>query len=141
MAVTSSPIFIQTVGLGVAQILPADTTTLKTLYTAGANGSMIDNIIISSTETANARDVAFYITISAVDYLIGTISIPVNTGFTNGIAPISLLKHANMVNALSIDSAGNQVIKLPIGSVLKVKCLTTVAAGKALQFVCQGGDL
>lgn len=139
MAVTATPIFIQTVGSGFAQIAPADTTTLKTLYTAGTNGSRLDNILVTSTDTAT-RDLQFVITISAVDYVLGTVTAPINTGFTASVPVLSVFRHANFNVALSQDVNGNYSLNLPIGAVLKVKTLTTVTTAKVISIICQGGD-
>jgi hypothetical protein len=61
MPVTSTPAFAQSVAVGTCQINPNDYTILKELFTAGENGSLIDFISVSSSETV-ARDVQFWIT-------------------------------------------------------------------------------
>jgi hypothetical protein len=139
MAVSNQPIFPKTVGLGITKIVPADTTTLKTLYTAGADGSTIENILVSSTDTA-ARDLQFVITVSAVDYILGTLTIPINSGNTAAVAPVSVFKHANFVSILTIDTNGNAILRLPAGSVLRVKVLVAVTAAREISITCQGGD-
>lgn len=139
MAVTSTPIFPQTVGTGFAQIAPADTTALKTLYTAGADGSTIENIIVTSTDTS-ARDLQFVVTISAVDYIIGSLTIPLSSGNTAAAPPVSVFRHANFASILTIDGTGNPIIRLPTGAVLKVRALTTVTATRVISVICQGGN-
>lgn len=139
MAYSNVPIFTQVIGAGFAQIAPADTTSLKTLYTAGAQGSRIDNILVTSTDTAN-KDLQFVITYSGTDYVIGTLQIPLNSGFTNSVPIVSVFKHSNFAAFLGTDANGNQNLFLPIGAVLKVKALTAVTAAKVISVVCQGGD-
>lgn len=139
MAVTSTPIFPQVISSGFAQIVPADTTTLKTLFTAGANASRLDNILVTSTDSSS-KDLQFIITISAVDYVVGTLSIPANSGFTAAVAPVSVFNHANFSSYLGVDANGNKNLFLPIGAVLKVKALTTVTTAKVISVICQGGD-
>jgi len=139
MSGTSSPIFPQTVKQGVAQILPADTTSLKTIYTGQTNGSRVDNLLITSTDTS-ARDVQLVVTIASTDYVLGTISVPANSGFTNAVVSLNMFQHAQMVNALNVDNNGNRYILLASGSVLKIKSLTTVTAAKAINVVAQIGD-
>lgn len=62
MAVTATPVFPQSIKNGAVNITSNDTTTLKTLYTGGTNGSIINHIIVSSTDTS-ARDLVFYLTV------------------------------------------------------------------------------
>lgn len=139
MAVQHAPIFPQTVSQGAVQILPADTTSLKTIYTGSTDGSRVDNLLITSTDTS-AKDVQLVVTISGTDYVLGTISVPANTGFTNAVVSLNMFQHANMVNALNVDNNGNRYLFLASGSVLKIKALTTVTAAKAINIVAQVGN-
>lgn len=139
MAVTATPIYPQTIVTPVAQIALADASNLKTLYTAGANGSKIENILLTSTETANNRDIQFIVTVSAVDYVIGTVQCPLNSGFTNAVPIVSVLNHSQMYG-LSTDAQGNKYLYLASGAVLKAKSLTTLASGKVISIFTQGGD-
>ena len=145
MAGTATPIYPQTLKDWAVQILPADTTTLKTLVTGAANGSKLEMLNITSTDTAG-RDVQVWMTISAVDYLIATLNIPINSGNTNAILAQGLL--ASLVNTapylpyfqFPLDVNGNRYIYVASGSVLKVSCLTTVTAAKSINFLAIGGD-
>ena len=49
MAVNNIPVFLALPKSGHVQILPADTSSLKTAYTGGTNGSKIIGIFGSST--------------------------------------------------------------------------------------------
>ena len=138
MAGISTPIFPQTVRATVAQILPADTSTLKTLYTAATNGSKIESIRISSTD-GTARDIQLYVTVSGTDYLLGTVSVPANSGNTNALATVDMLNSSNM-NMMNTDINGNRYLYLETGFVLKAKTTSTVSASKAVQFFINGGD-
>lgn len=135
---TATPVYPQTLRNGVVQIVPADASTLKTVFTPGASGSKLDHVLITSTDTS-ARDIQFYLTISAVDYLLGTISIPANSGFTNSVSIVSLLDHTRMTGMLT-DVNGNKFVILAAGSVLKAKMLTTITAAKVVNVITQGGD-
>lgn len=139
MAGTATPIFPQNIKNGAVQILPADTTTLKTLITPSANGARVDSLLVSSTDTT-ARDLQLYVTKDAVDYLIGTISIPANTGNTNALVMINAFAHTNIGPFLTNDLNGNKVLFLESGSVLKAKTLTTVTAAKAVNLFASYGD-
>jgi hypothetical protein len=133
------PIFLGTVNNIAAQILPADVSNKVTLYTPGAAGSRIYNIAVSSTDTV-ARDVAFYVTIAAVDYLLATVNIPINAGNANNIASVDVLS-STMFPWVRIDEAARKYIDLKVGMVLKAMSTTTVTAAKALQFFGHCGDL
>jgi hypothetical protein len=145
MAGTSTPIFPQTVKNWVAQILPADTTSLKTLVTGAANGSKVEMLNIASTDTSS-RDVQLWLTISSVNYLLATLPIPANSGNTNALLAQGLL--ASLVGTspylpffqFPLDVNGNRYLYVANGAVLSVACLTTVTAAKVLHFVAQGGD-
>ena len=133
-----APIFEGTVKNGQVQILPADTTTYKTIYTAGANGSNIYHINVNSTDTS-ARDLLFAVTISGTDYPLCTISCPANSGNTNSISILTILDNTRFGTQL-VDSNGNKCMYLASGSILKVKSLTTLTAAKVISFFVQAGD-
>jgi len=138
MAVTPTPIFPQSVQNFVAQIQNADAQTVKTLVTGGTNGTKIESLNASSSDTTS-RDVAIYLTVSSTNYLLGTISIPLNSGNTNAIVSVDILRSAQ-IPALAYDANGNKYLYVANGATLGVSALTTVTAGKAIQFVAQGGN-
>lgn len=138
MAVTATPIFPQTIKNYVAQILPADASTVKTLVTGATNGTKIEAITVASTDTS-ARDVQLVMTISSVVYVLATVAIPINSGNTNAIPAVDILRNTQWPG-LSYDSNGNKILYVASGSVLGVKALTTVTAAKELDILAIGGD-
>ena len=139
MAGTATPVFPQTISnFSAVQILPADTTTLKTIVTPGANGCKVENILVQSTDTS-AKDLVLVVTKGGTDFPLATISIPANSGNTNALIPISLFQHAMLVG-LNIDAFGNKYLYLGNGSVLKAKVATTVTTAKVISIFPQGGD-
>ncbi len=134
MATTSTPIFPQTINSSSQQILPADTTTLKTLYTGGANGSKVESILLTNTDTVAAYAIQFSVTISAVTYLLGTVNVPISSGNTIIAPAINALQSANL--PLSFDAFGNPYLYLASGAVLKINSLTTVNTGKIVSATC-----
>src|SRR5271165_231545 len=120
MTVTATPIFPQAVTLSAAPLLsttgaytfaPGNTVTnLVVLKTAGTNGSKIEAINVTSTETANNRDLILLVLIGTNLHPITVVSIPLNSGFTNSVPPINLLGAASQTQlpGLSYDSAGNK---------------------------------
>lgn len=138
MTVTATPIFPQTIQTPVAQILPATASNLVTLYTAGANGSKIENIIATNTDTAAAYAITLTVVVSATNYIIGTVNVPLSSGNTTAAPSINLLNNTSI--NLAKDSNGNPYIYLASGAVLKVNSGTTVNTGKVLSFTAMGGD-
>lgn len=138
MAGTSTPIFPQTVKNWVAQILPATASNKVTLVTGATNGSKVESINVASTDTT-ARDLQLILTISAVDYVIGTLSVLANTGFTNAVPSINIMNHSQLP-IFSYDNNGNRYLYVANGAVLSVKSLTTVTTAKELDIFAFGGD-
>lgn len=139
MAITSTGSFPQKPKNYKQQILPADTTTLKTIATGSADGTKISAINVTSNDTA-ARDVTFGITTGGTFYPLGTITIPVTAGQIAATAAVSLLD-LTKVPGLPIDSDGNPYIFLSSASdTLQAKVLVTVTAAKEIDIVAQGSD-
>jgi hypothetical protein len=138
MSGTATPIFPQTIKNYVAQILPADASGKKALVTGATNGTKIEAITVASTDTS-ARDLQLVLTISSVDYILATVSIPANSGNTNALPAVDILRHAQWTG-LSYDSNGNKILYVANGSVLNVKTLTTVTAAKEIDVLAIGGD-
>ena len=119
---------------GHVQILPANTTAQKTLFTAGANGSKIIGVIIGSTDTS-ARDVQLSIVNSATTYVLGTKTIAITAGFVAGTPSVNLLDPAVIVG-MPVDNDGNPFLFLIFGDTLVVNCLTTVTTAKIIACHC-----
>lgn len=136
---TATPVFPQSIKNGAVQIANADASNLKTIITPGANGSRVDCLLVSSTDTT-ARDLQLVVTKGGVDYIIGTLSVPANTGNTNAVAMINALAHANIGPYLINDLNGNKILFLESGSVLKAKTLTTVTSARFVNLFASYGD-
>ncbi len=140
MAVTATPIFPQTITNKVVTIVNADGTSLKTLYAAGTNGSKVENILVTNTDTA-AYTVQVYVTISATDYLIGSVNLPLSAGNTSSAPSINVLQATNNFGtSVNLDANGNSYLYLASGSTLKVAVTGAVTAAKTVTFFAQGGD-
>lgn len=138
MAVTNTPIYPQAINVGVGTILPADAQGYKTVFTAGANGSKIESLIISSNDTA-AHDVTINITRSAVNYQLGQISIPITAGYLNTAGSIDVLR-SSIIPGLAYDSNGNKYLYLKSGDTLTINAPVTVTTAKQITAVASGGD-
>jgi hypothetical protein len=130
MAANTSPIFEAVVTCGSPQTFAiGDTTTKKTLVTAGTNGTRIDSIMVSTDDTS-AVNLAFYITISAVDYYIGNVNVPAGSGYTT----------ISRVDAVATLGPTTGYVALPAGALLKCNCVATMTTAKTTTVVPSGGD-
>lgn len=143
---TATPVFAQTIAVGNAKIVNADASTLKTILTAGTNGTLIDSIVVSSDDTS-ARDMQFWTTTGGVDYLLFTMSIPANSGFTSSVSILSVLDNTRTGSSTAplgwylLDSNGNKLFRLAAGEILKAKMLTSVTAAKTIYIRASGTSL
>jgi hypothetical protein len=137
MAVVNTPIFPQTIFVETKQIVNSDSTNLVTLLTGDADGTRIDSIIVSSTDTT-ARDLQLWITKSATDYLLGTVQIAINSGNVNSTPSVQYLTASNFP-VLPVDANGNRFLMLDSGVTIKAKVLVAVTSAKAIALTISGG--
>lgn len=149
MAMTATPVFAQTPKMWAAPLVngtgafvfaaaSSSTTNLVALVTAGANGSTIESLMVTSSDTA-AKDLILIIQLASVNYILTTLSIPANSGFTNALVPVDVFRHIQ-VPGLSFDVNGNRQLILPTGAVLYAGTLTAVTAAKQVSVTAMGGD-
>lgn len=139
MAVNTSPIFPLTPTNIVKTVVNADSTNKVAILAAGANGTRIDSLSISTDDTAT-HDVQLWLTISAVDYLVGTIALAAGAGNTSGVAAKAVLSDANIRGFVVLDPFGNYVFYLKASQVLKVSCPVAMTAAKTLYVTGLAGD-
>jgi hypothetical protein len=116
----------------------ADTTVAKLCFTAGSNDSDIKAIVATSDDTA-AINLKVYITRGGVDYLLGTVNIPIASGTNGTVASVDILS-ATPFPGLPVDSVGKRYIPLKNGDTLKVACLATMTSGKTCTVNVLGQD-
>jgi len=127
----SDPLYFSTVQTIAAKIVPADTTSLVQVYDPPTNGARID-MLCAAMDDAVANVIQLWITVSSVDYLIGTVPIPASSGFTSSAPTTNLLAHISQSSFVIYDANGNKVIYLKDGAVLKLKVTTTLTSAKTL---------
>lgn len=141
MAVTNTPIYPQSINQTAVTIVNADSTNKKTAYTAGANGSKIEAIYITNTDT-NAYTMNIYETISGTDYLIGTVNIPLSSGNTTSAPTVNLFNMStNFGVILNRDASGNPYLYLAASAIIKVALTGAITAAKTMTIVSMGEDL
>lgn len=137
MALTNLPGYPTKIQSWAVQILPADTTVVKTVVTAGANGSIIESINVSSTDVLNSINIQ--VNDGTTSHQLAIISLPATAGNLTGTAAVDILRNGN-IPGLPVDSNGNFVLYLPNGWTLKVGAGTTITAAKVIDVVCMGAD-
>jgi histidinol dehydrogenase len=139
MAVTpNSFVTPQTPKKGLQQILPADTSSLKTVLTGGTNGTKVSSLMLSSSDTS-ARDVTIGISRSGTYYPIGTVTVPITAGQIAATPGINALA-ASVCPGLPVDNDGQPYLTLQASDTLDIKSLTTVTAAKAISALADGSD-
>jgi hypothetical protein len=140
MAKTATCPHVQNINNVDGAILPADTTTKKTVWTAGANDGVLKSLGLSSTDTSN-RNVQIWVNIggAGTDRLMGTVVVIANAG-NDGVTQVTDVMHSTLQQFLSFDAAGNRVFYAKAGTTIKIASTTTVTAAKEIDAVGDGGD-
>lgn len=133
----STPIHPQTVVSPAVQFVSGDGTTKKTLFTPGSLGGKLESISCTSDDTS-AVVFQLGVTISAVDYILGEVNIPVGSG-TNGTAESVDVLNSTDFPWLRNDGVNNYMLAAS-GAVLYLRAKTAITASKTVQFFSQGGN-
>ena len=134
MAANQVPIFQKAPKVSGITIVDTDTTTLKTSFTAGTEGALVDNVSVTSDDTS-AVTLVISINDGTTDFLIGEVVVPIGAG-TDGTTPAVNLFDANALPFLQ-EGGG---IPLNANFLLKVNAKATVTAAKTVTLVAFGGD-
>jgi hypothetical protein len=134
MPANTTPIFPLTVQTSAATIVNADGTGEKTLVTAGANGTRIDAVSITSTDTA-AVTLTVLVHDGTTSYAVGEIAVPAGSG-TNGSAPA--IKGLSADGLPWLDASGSLFLKT--GWSLRVAAKAAVTSAKTVTLVAFSGD-
>lgn len=130
MAANTSPIFEATPWTKGCQLTNATGTTKTLVISAGTNGSRIDQIACSTTDTA-AETLSFWAYDgSSVYYHLGDVSLAIGAGYTT----------VGRVDAIATLSPALGYVVLQSGFSLYVSVGTAVTSGKQTDIVAQGGD-
>lgn len=150
MTVTATPIFPQAVVCAQAVLLnatgaftfaPGNTTTnLVSVVAGGTNGTIIEAINITTTDTS-ANVVWFILNDGSKNSILTVSSVPAGSGVTSGTTvPYDLFRYAQ-VPGLSFDVNGNRVLYIPNGTTLYAGTTSVVTSGKQVSIQALGGNL
>jgi hypothetical protein len=137
MATTpNSYVAVQAPKLGLVEIANADASGLKTVVTAGANGSKVVGLMLSSSDTT-ARDVTWGISRGGTFYPLGTATVAITAGQIAATAGVNAFAARP---GLPVDNDGQPYVLLQSGDTLDIKALTTVTSAKAISAAAVFGD-
>lgn len=135
---SANPKLISTVRNSAIRLQNADGTAFKSLGVAPvADGSRVKAIHITSDDTSIVV-LQFCVTIAAVDYILGEISVPIGAGTNGTVVAVNGLNPTQMP-ALQTDGITHW-LDLATGSDLKVKAKTAVTAAKTINVFAEIGD-
>lgn len=134
MPANTLPIFPLVVKTSAVSFVNADGTTEKTLVTAGSNGTRIDSIAATSTDTAT-KILVLSVYDGATSYPIGEVTIPIGAGTDGSTLAVKVLSLASMP---WLDSSGS--IFLASTWSLRVAPKTAVTSAKVTNVVAFSGD-
>ncbi len=129
MAANTSPIFEATPWTKGCQLTNATGTTKTLVVSAGTNGSRIDQIACSTTDTA-AETLSFWVYSGSVYYHLGDVSLAIGAGYTT----------VARVDAIATLAPTLGYLVLQSGYSLYVSVGTAVTSGNQTDIVPQGGD-
>lgn len=139
MAVTSTPVCVQTPKASVQQILNADASGWKTVVTGGTNGTKVTGLMLTSTDTSS-RIVQVAISRGGTHYIFGTVTVAITAG-TDGTTAAVAVFSSSLIPNLPVDNDGQPYIFLSDASdTLDISSTTTVTSGKILNAVAVQGN-
>ena len=130
--------FTQNIKLTATTIVNSDSTNKKTLFTAGANDSIVKSLHAVSDDSA-AKVVQIYVNDGTNDNYIGAVNVPITSGTTGAIAAVDLLNGTLFPN-LPYDANGKRVLPLPAGYIVKVSVQAAMTSGKTMYVTCMAED-
>ena len=134
MAANIAPIFPFVIQTSAITLVNADETTEKTLVTAGTEGTRVDTIAITSTDSASV-----VLTVKVYDgttsYAVGEITVPAGSG-TNGVAPA--IKGLSAAFIPWLDASGSLFLKA--GWSLRIAAKADITLDKIVTLVAFSGD-
>ena len=129
MAANVSPIFALTPINKGTQFTISDTTAKKSVLVAGANGSLVEGIVISTNDTT-AVDLAFYINDGTTDFYLGVVHVPIGSGYTS----------VARVDGLAVLTPPDGPFVLQATYTLKAACVATMTTAKTTDLLVIAGN-
>jgi hypothetical protein len=150
MAVTSTPVFPQAVVNAQAVLLNStgaytfapgsSTTNLVSVVAGGTNGTIIEAINITTSDTT-ANVIWFILNNGTADSILTVASVAAGTGVGTGTSTPFDLFHSVNSPGLCYDVNGNRALYIPNGTTLYAGTTAAVTSGKQVSIQALGGNL
>lgn len=116
--------------------------TFKTIYTAGANGSKITGINVTTDDGSATHVLTLSLTRSATNYALTAYTLPVNSGTDGSTSAIDLLAGGpnGLLPGLPVDNDGQRYLFLESGDTLRMTFATALTASKRIDVAVIGAD-
>lgn len=134
---SASPSFIATPKTPAVAFANSDGTAYKSVLAGGANGSRIDTLFGTNSDTGVATVIQLCLTKSGVDYVIGEVTIPANAGTNGTVKSVAIL---NPTDIPGLTYTENGALYLEVGTSLRARCKVAVAGAFAVQISGVAGD-
>jgi hypothetical protein len=125
------PTYLEVPRWAAANIQNADSTNLKTLYTAGADGSRVEAILCSNTDTANHK-AYLWIQIGGDNTPLHYLNVVAGAGMNGTVQSASLFTDP-LVPYVTKDPSGNPYLDLPPNAILRARVPTAITSGASSQ--------
>ncbi len=143
MAVTATPVFPQTPKITPQNFIQGTDSagTYKTIHTAGANGSKITGINVT-TDDSVTHVLTLVLTRSATNYVIGAYTLPAASGTDGSTASANMLSGgpSNLILGLPVDNDGQSYLFLENNDTLKLTFATALSSSKRIDVVAVATD-
>lgn len=143
----TTPLFQGAVRNIAARIASTDGTGLVTIITGAGNGTIINNMQITST-VATTRTLTLFLTVGGVDYPLAIYTITANAGNSANGNAFGIFGNISNTPApqttgitLDLDALGNKVYKLANGASLRASISSATTAGTFINFTGVAADL
>jgi hypothetical protein len=117
---------------------PTSTTILVMANTIGTSGNSIGTTKSATTLTWTTATLAEGADNVYSSFLLGTVNIPANTGFTNSVSLLSILDNVRFGGSAAptgwqvVDSNGNKLLRLKANESIRVRSLAAVTSAKTI---------
>ena len=136
MAANKEPLFVGSINGTITEL--SDTTETDIFVGDSVEATRVDVLAVSTDDTAD-KDLIILFHDGTASKKATTVSIPINAGNTNAIAPVNLLAHTQLAAHVCTDAAGNKFLNLPPGWSIRAQEAAAPTAGKKMWVFARGG--
>lgn len=140
MAVTPTPIFPQTIQTPVLMYRDSNAVQVIPFWTGSANGDKLESLDMCSTDS-NATVMNAYFQVGGINYQLGTVSVPGNSGTDAAITPaVNALQSGAMTPWVRTDSNGRAYMYIGANVTLAFGIQSGLTKNKQISIMGQIGS-